>query len=121
MPDPELSLTVPQDYTYRIGGAYVSVPERWIRRGFDAEQHLRPKTFELLLLLIETHGRIATKDEIMARLWPDTAVTDNSLVQCVIELRKALGSRTIKTVPKVGYQLVGEVETAMDPKRPLEV
>jgi tetratricopeptide (TPR) repeat protein/DNA-binding winged helix-turn-helix (wHTH) protein/TolB-like protein len=121
MSDPEQSFTAPRDYTYRIGDAYVSVPERWIRRGSDPVGRLRPKSFDLLLLLIETRGRIATKDEIIGRLWADTAVTDNSLVQCVIELRKVLGSGAIKTIPKVGYQLASNVETAVPPKPSLEL
>ena len=42
----------------------------------------------------------------MGAVWPDTAVTDDSLVQCLIEVRRALGDskqEIIKTVPRRGY------------------
>lgn len=69
---------------------------------------LRPKSFVLLVYLARHPGRLLTKDELIEAVWPDVAVTDDSLVQCVSELRAALGDgnqRLIKTVPRRGYLL----------------
>ena len=69
---------------------------------------LRPKSFALLVYLTRRPGRLLTKDELIEAVWPDVAVTDDSLVQCISELRAALGDgdqRLIKTVPRRGYLL----------------
>jgi TolB-like protein/Tfp pilus assembly protein PilF len=71
-----------------------------------AELKLRPKSFEVLLHLVENSRRLISKDELMAAIWRNTAVTDDSLVQCLIEVRRALGDsvqRMIRTVPRRGY------------------
>ena len=57
-------------------------------RGID-EVKLRPKSFEVLKYLVSSAGRLVSKDELIAAVWPDTAVTDDSLVQCLIEVRRA--------------------------------
>jgi TolB-like protein/Tfp pilus assembly protein PilF len=77
----------------RVGGATVS---------------LRPKTFAMLAYLTSQPGRLLTKDELIEAVWPEVTVTDDSLVQCISELRAALGDgdqRLIKTVPRRGYLL----------------
>lgn len=85
-----------------------------IRRG-EQEQHLRQKSFQVLVYLLERRERFVTKSELMATVWKDTAVTDDALVQCVKEIRRALGDdshhpRFIKTIPKVGYRFISQVE-----------
>jgi DNA-binding winged helix-turn-helix (wHTH) protein/Tol biopolymer transport system component len=70
------------------------------------ELKLRPKSFEVLRYLTENHGRLVGKEELFATVWPDTAVTDDSLVQCLKDIRQALddvGQEIIKTVPRRGY------------------
>jgi TolB-like protein/DNA-binding winged helix-turn-helix (wHTH) protein/Flp pilus assembly protein TadD len=70
------------------------------------EVKLRPKPFEALKYLVENPGRLISKTELIEVIWPDTAVTDDSLVQCLIEVRRALGDyaqQVIKTVPRRGY------------------
>ena len=52
---------------------------------------LRPKVFEALTYLVQNPNRLVAKDELMKALWPDSFVTDDSLVQCFVELRRALG------------------------------
>jgi len=69
---------------------------------------LRPKTFEVLCYLAEKAGRIASKQELFEAVWPNVTVCDDSLVQCVRELRQKLGDddrRLIKTVSRRGYLL----------------
>jgi DNA-binding winged helix-turn-helix (wHTH) protein len=70
------------------------------------EVRLRPKSFEVLKYLVEHHGRLVGKNDLMRAVWADAFVTDDSLVQCLIEVRRALGDesrRYIKTVPRRGY------------------
>jgi TolB-like protein/DNA-binding winged helix-turn-helix (wHTH) protein len=78
----------------------------------DEEIKLRPKSFETLRHLVENSGRLISKNELIAAVWPDTSVTDDSLVQCLIEIRRALGDRAqqlVKTVPRRGYIFEAEV------------
>jgi adenylate cyclase len=76
------------------------------------EVALRPKTFAVLRFLAENAGRLVTKDEIFAAVWPNLAVTDDTLVQSIGELRRELGEdgpRLIKTIPRRGYRFDGSV------------
>jgi adenylate cyclase len=73
---------------------------------------LRPKTFAVLRYLIENFGRLVSKDELFAAVWPNLAVTDDALVQSIGELRRGLGDdgpRLIKTIPRRGYRLESAV------------
>ena len=77
---------------------------RLLRAG--AEVKLRPKPFEVLRYLVENPGRVVTKEELLHAVWPDSFVTDDSLVQCLRDVRRALGDDQqlyIKTVPRRGY------------------
>ena len=70
------------------------------------EVPLRPKSFAVLCFLIENANRLVSKAEIFKVVWPDVFVTDDSLTQCIREVRIALrdrGRRIIKTVPRRGY------------------
>jgi adenylate cyclase len=73
---------------------------------------LRPKTFAVLKCLIENRGRLVSKEELFAAVWPNLAVTDDVLVQSIGELRKALGddgAHLIKTIPRRGYRFEADV------------
>src|SRR4051812_6293456 len=84
--------------------------------GLDgAELPLRPKSFALLQLLIENAGRLLNRDTIMKAVWPDVFVTDDSITQCVGDIRRALGDeaqRLVRTVPRRGYLFAAEVSRA---------
>jgi virginiamycin B lyase len=70
---------------------------------------LRPQTFAVLRHLVGNANRLVTKDELMQAVWPGIAVTDDSLVQCIHEIRRALGDESqtvLKTVPRRGYRMV---------------
>ena len=69
---------------------------------------LRPKAFELLCFLAQNAGRLVSKQELNDAVWPDVIVSDDSIVQCIRELRSKLGDgdrSLIKTVPRRGYLL----------------
>ncbi len=77
------------------------------------EIKLAPKPFDALTYLVDNPGRLISKAELMEALWPDTAVTPDSLVQCLRDVRLALGDQDqqiIKTVPRRGYIFDREVK-----------
>src|SRR5205085_1390180 len=89
------------------------------------EVKLRPKVYEALLYILENRGRLIGKEELIHALWSDTFVTEDSLVQCMVELRRALEDRAqeiVKTVPRRGYVFTaavttGEIGAGADPDR----
>ena len=86
---------------------------RLLRRG--EEQHLRQKAFEVLLYLIEHRDRTVAKEEILDAVWSGSTVSEDALVQCIVDIRKALGdeareSRFVRTVLKRGYRFVAPVQ-----------
>ena len=101
---------------YRFGPFQLDVRERRLSRGTDIIP-LRLKVFDTLCVLVENAGRLVTKDELLATIWPDTTVEENNLNHNVSVLRKALGENAtgqqyIETVPRMGYRFVAPVETA---------
>ena len=81
-----------------------------MRKGQEVK--LRPKSFEALRYLVENGGRLVSKDELMHAIWPDSFVTENSLVKCLRDVRMALddeSQRYIRTVPKRGYIFIGQI------------
>ena len=75
---------------------------------------LTPKTFEVLLVLLERAGQLVTKEELLASVWPDAFVEENNLARHISTLRKALGEqldehRYVVTVPGRGYRFVADV------------
>jgi DNA-binding winged helix-turn-helix (wHTH) protein len=75
---------------------------------------LTPRVFELLLVLVEHHGDVLEKDELIRQVWGNTVVEENNLARHVSTLRKALHERPgqrdyIATIPGVGYRFVAEV------------
>lgn len=98
---------------YRFADIEVDLARNCLRRG-DKEQHLRKKTFCILVHLLRERQRVVTKEELFATVWKDTIVTDGVLLHCIKEIRQAIGDnshhpRFIKTVPKIGYRFIGEV------------
>ena len=102
---------------FQFKGYILDVGRGCLRAG-DREIDLRPKSFEVLRYLVERAGRLASKDEILDAVWPNVCVSDESLAQCVSEVRRAIGDgdqTIIKTVPRRGYRFVAAVsQTEMD-------
>jgi TolB-like protein/Flp pilus assembly protein TadD len=70
---------------------------------------LRPRSYAVLRRLLRNSGQLVTKDELYEAVWPGLAVTDDSLVQCIGDIRRALGDdrhAILRTVPRRGYRLV---------------
>lgn len=80
-----------------------------VRTAEGTHVELRPRSLAVLRLLAEYAGRLVTKDELIAKVWNDVAVTEDSLTQCITDIRKAIGDddrRVLRTVPRKGYILV---------------
>lgn len=75
---------------------------------------LTAKAFDLLLALVECHGHIIEKEELMSAVWPETAVEESNLTHHISVLRKTLGEgengqKFIETMPRRGYRFVADV------------
>jgi tetratricopeptide (TPR) repeat protein/DNA-binding winged helix-turn-helix (wHTH) protein len=83
------------------------------------ERYLRQQTMQVLAHLLQRHGELVSKDSLIKAIWNDTAVTDDAIVQCVVEIRKALGDdprkpRFVRTVPKGGYSFIGPLTPILE-------
>src|SRR6185295_622641 len=99
---------------YRFAEFTLNTGEQTLLRGTD-EVYLQPKTFETLVYLVERHGHLVKKNDLLDALWADTYVTENALTRCIKEVREALQDdahqpRFIKTVPRIGYKFIPSVE-----------
>ncbi len=80
-----------------------------LRAGDGTTVVLRPQAFATLRYLIVHANRVVTKEELVSAVWGGAAVTDDSLVQCVHEIRRALGDAdraVVQTVARRGYRLM---------------
>ena len=98
---------------YSFGEFTLDLDRGVLTRGGE-EVPLRPKSFEALTYLIEHHGQLVAKSTLIEAVWPDTAVGDNSLAQCLFDIRRALGDdsqQIIRTVARRGYIFTPVVTT----------
>jgi predicted ATPase/DNA-binding winged helix-turn-helix (wHTH) protein len=90
---------------YQFGEFRLDTRKGCLFKGAE-ELKLRPKVYETLKYLVQNPGRLIAKPELMQAVWPNSFVTDDSLVQCTLELRRALADHSqqlLKTVPRRGY------------------
>ena len=106
----------PQKHFYEFERFRIDAGERVLLRD-GAPIALPPKVFDTLLALVEHHGHIIEKDDLIKQLWPETFVEENNLSQYISAIRKTLGDgrheqRFIETVPRRGYRFTGVVREA---------
>ncbi len=100
---------------FKFAGFVLEKKEKILLRD-EKPVSITPKAFQLLLVLVENHGRLVEKDELMKAVWEDSFVEEGNLSYTMLLLRKILGDdksnpRFIETVPKRGYRFIAEVET----------
>src|SRR5262250_1468279 len=100
-------------HSYEFGPFRLDAAEHLLLRDGEAVP-LTPKAFDLLLALVERHGHLLEKEELLKKVWPDTFVEEANLASNISQLRKALGDgengqRYIDTAPKRGYRFVASV------------
>ena len=96
-------------------GNFQLIPEERLLLRSGEPVELRPKVFATLLFLVEHHGHLVPKAELMDEVWGDAFVEENVIAKSVCGIRQALGgdlkdARFIQTVPKRGYRFVGDVK-----------
>jgi len=74
------------------------------------------KAFATLVMLVERHGHLVQRSELIESVWEDTFVEDANISKCVWSIRNALGedhksSKFIQTIPRRGYRFVAPVTT----------
>jgi DNA-binding winged helix-turn-helix (wHTH) protein len=96
-------------------GRFRLLPHRQELRADGVAVELGGRAFDVLMVLTEARGTLVTKDEIMARVWPDTVVEENNLVVQISALRRALGEDRdfIRTVSGRGYRFNAEIRSSV--------
>lgn len=117
--EPEIGTGSPKDRRFVFADFEVDLQRGSLARG-GQEIALRPKSFAVLQYLLERAGHLVSREELLDAVWPGVVVTDDSVAQCLIELRRALGDdqRTmIRTVPRRGliFEEPVQVEDAAAP------
>jgi DNA-binding winged helix-turn-helix (wHTH) protein len=94
---------------YEFGPYRLDLAEsRLTRQG--QEVTLRPRLFDLLAVLVERHGQLLVKDELLAAVWQDAEVEENNLAVSVNALRRVLGDEHyIENVMRRGYRFTAGV------------
>jgi DNA-binding winged helix-turn-helix (wHTH) protein len=112
-------------HIHRFSDFTIDIEQKVLLRGGKA-MPMAPKVFETLLALVENHGRIVLKEELMKRLWPDTFVEESNLTFNIQQLRKSLGDNAreplyIETIPRRGYRFIAEVKPLAIPVAPAQI
>ena len=92
-------------HTFSFGEFVLDVDRGALLRN-GADVHLRPKCFEVLTYFVRHQGVLISKQELLSAVWTDVVVTEDSLTQCLIQIRKSLGDRSkrmVRTVRGRGY------------------
>jgi adenylate cyclase len=97
------------DSMFVVNGVTVDPGAGILRDASGTEVPLRAQSFAVLRELARHAGSVVEKDALIAAVWRGVAVTDDSLVQCIGEIRRALrdeAQTVLKTVPRRGYRLI---------------
>ena len=110
----QLNSEAPREGCYAFGPFLLDLAGTALYRNGELVP-LTPKVFDTLHALVSENGRTLTKDELIDRVWPDSAVGDGSLAQNILVLRRILdphfpGEGPIATFPKRGYRFTAPVE-----------
>ena len=92
-------------------GRFRVLPHRRELRADDEPIKLGARAFDLLMALIETPGAVVSKDDLLARVWPNRVVAESNLQTQILALRQAFRAERnlIRTVAGRGYQFTGEI------------
>ena len=109
--------SLPDRRSYTFGPYLLDVDQRQLLK--DGQKvAIRPKIFDTLRALVENSDRLLHKEELMAIVWPDTAVDESNLMHHLSVLRKVLGqnkeTQYVVTVPGRGYRFTAPVEATLE-------
>jgi DNA-binding winged helix-turn-helix (wHTH) protein len=98
---------------FHVNGVLVDLDAGCLIDAAGRDVALRPKPFAVLSHLASNINRVVGKDELIEAVWQGNAVGDDSLVQCICDIRRALADTdrsVLRTVPRRGYRLVLPVQ-----------
>ncbi|MCW8088498.1 winged helix-turn-helix domain-containing tetratricopeptide repeat protein [Sabulicella glaciei] len=97
--------------SFRFAGFTLDLSRAALLDGSGGEIALRPKSFDVLRHMVANSGRLVTREELLAAVWPGLFVADDSVTGCIAEIRRALqdDGRLLRTLPKRGYLLEAKV------------
>ena len=113
----EHEITPKSEGRLRLGRLWLDLPSGELRDADGRVVGLRRQSGEVLAALAERPTETVQKQDLIEAIWPDVAVTDDSLVQCIADIRRTLGPEArdcVQTVRRRGYRLV---PTASEAKR----
>jgi TolB-like protein len=93
----------------QIADLTLDLRQEELRDGTGARVDLRNRSFGVLRHLVKNAGRVVSKDELLAANWPGLSVTEDSLTQCISDIRRLLGESgrdLVRTVARRGYMIV---------------
>ncbi|XSC44643.1 winged helix-turn-helix domain-containing protein [Bradyrhizobium sp. RDT10] len=105
----------------RFSGFELDSERAELRRPDGNTIRLRPKSLEILRLLAGNAGRVLSKQQLMEAVWPNVHVGEDSLFQCIREIRTALGDdkrQVVRVVSGRGYLFQAEVTEVPVPAAP---
>ena len=114
-----MSMPLEKGHFYQFGPFCLDPAERRLLRE-NQTVSLPPKSFDLLVLLVENQNRLVTKNQILESVWAGSFVEESNLTVSISAIRRALGERDdglpfIETVPKAGYRFVAPVRILQIP------
>jgi TolB-like protein/DNA-binding winged helix-turn-helix (wHTH) protein len=103
-------------------GAWNVEPELGQMKREGETMRLEPRTMRLLLYLAERANQIVSTDQLLDQVWAGVIVSPDSVYQAIASLRRLLGddpkqASYIVTVPRLGYRMVAEVGTWLEPEK----
>jgi TolB-like protein/tetratricopeptide (TPR) repeat protein len=105
----------------QLGQTVFDLSMQMLRDSAGAKIALRAQAVRVLEHLIKANGALVTKDQLVSDVWANLAVTDDSLVQCIGEIRTAIGDAThdvLQTERRRGYRLVATKSSTAIPAKP---
>jgi DNA-binding winged helix-turn-helix (wHTH) protein/predicted Zn-dependent protease len=104
----------PEDVRWKFGSFWLDATQLLLFRHGELVP-LSRKATEILKVLVECHGQLVAKEDLMRRVWPDSFVEESNLTVHIFQLRKTLGEDggdyRIETIPRRGYRFIGVVES----------
>lgn len=92
----------------QLGDVMIDLELRTLSFADGRHAPLRHKSKEVLFFLLEYQNQTVTKEALMNAVWTDVTVSDESLVQCVADIRRVIGKdarRIVETIPRQGYRI----------------
>jgi TolB-like protein/tetratricopeptide (TPR) repeat protein len=105
----------------QLGHTVFDLSKQMLRDSAGAKIALRAQAVRVLEHLIKANGALVTKDQLVSDVWANLAVTDDSLVQCIGEIRLAIGDErheVLQTERRRGYRLVATAASHVAPTAP---